>query len=332
MDKITELLEKRDRDRRAKLEELQELKNKDSAANEGVDYFDSTFNEKVREIQNNLNNVEAGDINLPNTFSKIGTSLQELQRYLSTSTFFLNDRKVQKCQETLKDLGTRLDDKKSQLCPKKKFGFRNKTVEKPVQLMEILDETDSTSVDTSKKIFEFTASDKKNELIYIQGDDANHHDITIANLNSCILRIDGHPGSMHLKNIQNCLILSGPISRSVFAENCTSTTFAIACQQLRLHSSTDCKIYLHVTSRGIIEDANQIQVAPYNWNYDGIEKDYEESGLPKDRNYWNNLGDFNWLSAEQHSPNWMEIPLENQIQDWETFVHEWKIKSGIQDT
>ena len=94
MDKI-EALERRNKDRKAKLEELQEIRNQETSKSEGIDYFETTFNEKVREIQNNLNNLEQGDTNLSGTFTKIGTSLQELQRYLSSSTFFLNDRKVQ---------------------------------------------------------------------------------------------------------------------------------------------------------------------------------------------------------------------------------------------
>lgn len=143
MDKITELLDKRHKERREKLENQQEIKSKEVSANEGVEYFDSVFDEKVREIQNNLNNLSAGDTNLATTFSKIGQTLQDLQRFLSSSTFFLNDRKVQKCQETLNDLSVRLDERKAQLIPKKKFGFKNKAAAPPKSSPAASDQVDA---------------------------------------------------------------------------------------------------------------------------------------------------------------------------------------------
>lgn len=324
MDKI-EALERRDKDRKAKLEELQEIRNRETSKSEGVEYFEITFNEKVREIQNNLNNLEQGDTNLPITFTKIGTSLQELQRYLSSSTFFLNDRKVQKCQETLKDLTSLLEDRKSKLIPKKKFGFRNKTLavaKDPNPSLCSLDDTDSTA--SNKKLFDYTVHNRSCEMILLQNEDANEKDLTVANLESCLLQIQGHPGSLHLKNIKNCLILSGPVSRSIFVENCKNTSFQIACQQLRLHSSNDCDIYLHVTSRGIIEDSQEIRVASYSWTYPGIDEDWREAKLPRDRNNWSDIADFNWLSADQKSPNWNVVPEESRVQDWETYVDDWK--------
>lgn len=325
MDKI-EALERRDKDRKAKLEELQEIRNRETSKSEGIEYFEITFNEKVREIQNNLNNLEQGDTNLPITFTKIGTSLQELQRYLSSSTFFLNDRKVQKCQETLKDLTTLLEERKSKLIPKKKFGFRNKTlaVVKDPNPTSTLDEDDTDSTASNKKLFDYTIHDRTCELIFLQDQDANEKDLTVANLESCLLQIQGHPGSLHLKNINNCLILSGPVSRSIFVENCTNSSFQIACQQLRLHSSNDCDIYLHVTSRGIIEDSNEIRVAPYSWTYPKVDEDWKEAYLPMDRNNWSDIADFNWLSSDQKSPNWSVVPEEIRVMDWENFVDGWK--------
>lgn len=317
MDKITELLDKRHKERREKLENKQEIKSKEVSSHEGVDYFDSVFDEKMREIQNNLNNLEAGDPNLATTFSKIGQTVQDLQRFLSSSTFFLNDRRVQKCQEQLNDITLRMDERKAQLVPKKRFGFKNKSTTKP----KVEDQIDAAATQTQPthqdmKQFEYTISNRVNEVINFNHADANEKDITVANLTSCVLRIEGHPGALHVKNLTNCLILSGPIARSFFGDNCKNCQFVIACQQLRLHTSTNCDIYLHVTSRGIIEDSKEIFVAPYNFEYPTILDDFTASGLPLDRNNWNDLADFNWLSTEQHSPNWNQIPESRLVRQW----------------
>lgn len=314
MEKITELLDKRHKERKEKLENLQEIKSKETSVNEGIDYFDSVYDEKVREIQNNLNNLEAGDVNLASTFCKITQTLQDLQRFLSSSTFFLTDRKVQKCQEQLNDILFRLDEKKAQLVPKKKFGFKNKAKAESRQGDQVDAVVAQRPAET--KQFEYTISNRRGEVINFTGVDADNQDLTVANLQDCVIRIEGHPGSLHVKNLHNCLIVSGPIARSFFGENCKQCRFVVACQQLRLHSSNACDIYLHVTSRGIIEDSNEIFVAPYNLQYPQLAADYDASGLPLNRNNWNDLADFNWLSTEQHSPNWSHIPESRLVTDW----------------
>lgn len=287
MEKITELLDKRHKERKSRLDNIQELKSKEVSVNEGIEYFESVFDEKVREIQNNLNNLEAGDSSLILTFSKIGHSIQELQKFLSTSTFFLNDRKVQKCQETLNELANHMDTRKSTLIPKKKFGFKNRPKGVQVKQSDTVDGASDRKLPAT--VFAYTISDRENELIKFNKIESNEKDITVANIRNCVLQIEGHPGSLHIKNATNCIIVCGPVSRAIFGDNCQTCVFAIACQQLRLHSSCQCDIYLHVTSRGIIEDSSQIRVAPYNYNYADIDSDFVASGLPTDKNNWNGL-------------------------------------------
>jgi len=316
MEKITEILDKRHKERKSRLDNLQELRTKETSASEGIEYFESVFDEKVREIQNNLNNLEAGDNNLPITFSKIGQSLQDLQKFLSTSTFFLNDRKVQKCQDVLNELSALLEDKKTKLIPKKKFGFRNRVVETKKK-EDVVDAPQKPALN-----FDFTIANRQNDLITFDPVACNEKDLTIADIANSIIKIEGHPGSLFFKNVTNCIITSGPVSRAVFGDNCQRCIFAVACQQLRVHNSSQCDIYLHVTSRGIIEDTNQIRVGPYNLKYAGIESDFLASGLMVDKNHWDDLADFNWLSTEQRSPNWSVIPEDQKISDWNQALEE----------
>lgn len=319
MEKITEILDKRHKERRTRLDNIQEIKNKETSANEGIEYFESAFDEKVREIQNNLSNLEIGDTNLPSTFCKIGQSLQELQKFLSSSTFFLNDRKVQKCQEILNDLSNRLEERKSNLIPKKKFGFKNRPKEPQRKAEDFVD-----SIENPKHtacVLGYTISNRENATITLTADETNEKDISIVGLKNCVVHVIGHPGSLHLKDIGNCIIVCGPISRSVFGETCCQSVFAFACQQLRLHNSFQCDIYLHVTSRGIIEDTSQIRVAPYNVVYTNIEADFVAAGISHDKNYWQDLADFNWLSTEQTSPNWAPMLLKDRINDWKMYIN-----------
>ena len=46
------------------------------------------------------------------------------------------------------------------------------------------------------------------------------------------------------------------------------------------------------------------------------------SGLDKTKNNWNKIDDFNWLSANEPSPNWKVIEESNRVKSWdETSLH-----------
>ena len=70
-------------------------------------------------------------------------------------------------------------------------------------------------------------------------------------------------------------VQSGPVSGSIFVENCADCSFVVACQQLRVHSTSSSHFYLHVTSRAVIEDSRQLAFAPYSRTYPELLADYE---------------------------------------------------------
>ena len=76
------------------------------------------------------------------------------------------------------------------------------------------------------------------------------------------------------KSLHNS-ILCGPVSSSVFIEDCKDCTFVVACQQLRVHGTVQSLFYLHVTSRAIIEDCRQVSFAPYNLTYPELEQHFK---------------------------------------------------------
>ncbi|KAG7222275.1 hypothetical protein INR49_027279 [Caranx melampygus] len=122
--------------------------------------------------------------------------------------------------------------------------------------------------------------------------------------------------TLHLKHIDSCEILCGPVSSSVFVDQCKNSTLVFPCQQLRTHNTTDTQVYLHVTSRAIIEDCQGVSFAPFSWSYPTLEEDFSVSGLDRDRNNWNQVDDFNWLAAGTPSPNWTVIPEADRKTNW----------------
>jgi len=123
-------------------------------------------------------------------------------------------------------------------------------------------------------------------------------------LENSVIEIYGAPNTLRVNNLLNCKVFSGPITTSIFINKCENCTFNIACQQLRVHSTTNCDIYLHVSSRAIIEDSSKLRFSAYNWSYNGIEEHFIASNLDPQQNNWKQIDDFNWLSTDKPSPNW----------------------------
>ena len=206
-----------------------------------------------------------------------------------------------------------VQEKLDEFIPKKKFAFKGKKKAEKATL---------STVDTVKKeikvdISEYNFSDKANEILTKKDNEVTNQDVAIARLSNCTVKLYGSPGAMHINNLKNCKIFSGPVSGSIFIDDCTDCVFVMPCQQMRIHSTTSTDFYIHVTSKAIIEDCQKVRFAPYNWKYSAIDEHYKTSGLDKSRNNWNEVDDFNWLASDSHSPNWSMLPDKDQIKQWE---------------
>jgi len=319
---VFEMMARRDRERKLANEKNQKARQIKSEQ-EGVDYFDNVFDGKASEIENRINAmVPSKDlVQLQEEFNIVARDLQDLQKYFTNSTFFLSDHKIKTCQNVINQLLTMSDDTKSKILPKKKFGFKNKSSK--TAKLDIQDGPVKPDVEEpTRKQFLWTQSQKINQVLKYAGDQVNDQDLTFKDMENCVIFINGHAGSLQMSKMKNCLVLCGPVSRSVFADSCENCTFAFACQQLRLHSSTSCYIYMLVTSRAIIEDCKDINFAPNTYSYSEYESDLEKSGLDGSINNWENVGDFNWLSTDMPSPNWNRIKDDEKVCDWSQFIND----------
>lgn len=332
-EKIAELLDKRNKDRQNNLNLKHEEIRKNAAENEGHETFQKTFRELVKNIEQSLNALKPADASiLAEQIHEVATAIQNLQNYLSSSTLFLSNYNVKTCQETLNSLNTKFEETKQKLLGKKKFGFRSKgNLISNVEQHTRQEDAKKTQVATSEPInlVEWTLEHKSNVEILLKRDEVNDQDITLSTFTNCIVRIEGHPASLQLSQFTNCIVLCGPVSRSVFADNCIDCKLLFGCQQSRFHSSMNCDLYMHVTSRAIIEDCSGIKVAPYNYQYAELDKDFKAAQLDLTRNNWSDLADFNFLSADVHSPNWSVISSEEIISDWCIYVENFREINNI---
>lgn len=332
--KMKDMLDRRHKERQLDLNNRHAIRLKDQSSSENQNYFMDIFLEQYQEVERNLNNIQSDDPkSLTKQFNSIAVSIQELQGYLSNSTLFLSDYTIKSAQHRIDSLLVQFDEIKLKFIPKKKFGFRSKEKEQPLVNEkskeignDVSDKTEKcTSPDSNaSKHIEWTIKNKSNEEIILQGADVDDKDLTISTMSNCLIQIVGHAGSLQVSHLKNCLILCGPVSRSVFADNCIDCKLVFGCQQFRLHLSKNCDIYMHVTGRAIIEDCTNVSVAPYNYTYPLIEQHFAQCGLNLYKNNWEDVADFNWLAFERHSPNWKPIEIENRITDWQLIMDQFR--------
>ncbi|XP_055351208.1 tubulin-specific chaperone C-like [Paramacrobiotus metropolitanus] len=134
-------------------------------------------------------------------------------------------------------------------------------------------------------------------------------DVNLTNMNSCEILLESGASTVYMNNLRDCTIICGPVRTSVFIAGCCRCTIVAACQQLRVHNSSDLQCYVHLASAGIIENTTNAQFGPYTLRYDGLEKDFEAANLAQEENNnWQNVQDFDYVVSKKRSPNVRIIP------------------------
>lgn len=322
--KIQERLQKRHQARAEDAERRKEAKESQTVAEEKGEYFSSTFNTERASIEELLSGCSGADrAAVAQTLEEATNKTLQLQKFLNDSMLFLTQYDLRQAQAALQKLQTSITEIREEALPKKKFAFRARTKasDKAPQVESDTPDTPadagSTKVDGPAESEQCSFSNMDNISLTKTAEEIQERDVLLTHLTNCKVRLLGSPSTLHLKHIDHCEILCGPVSSSVFVDHCTNSTLVFPCQQLRTHNTTDTQVYLHVTSRAIIEDCRGVSFAPFSWSYPTLEEDFAVSGLDQERNNWSQVDDFNWLAAGTPSPNWTVIPEADRKTSWE---------------
>ncbi|OWR40791.1 putative beta-tubulin cofactor C [Danaus plexippus plexippus] len=322
-------LSRRDAQRLEKLQKAHKAREEVEATSETEDYFSGAFKIRSENVEQLLTQVPSLEMDiLAQHFDIVKREINELQKFVVTSSFFLKEFNMRKYLGIVQNLQTKCYELEDTFVPRKKFGFTRKKLPKShSQKQHSIDESDSSGkIDSNKwdeKLFGFDS--KEDKVLSLENVDLFQRDVALRNLKNCTVSLKGVMGTLHITNLDNCIVLSGPVTSSVFVEKCTNCKIVTACQQLRMHSSLKCDIYLHVTSKGIVEDCLDIRTAPYNLTYDDLDKHFNMSMLDRNSNNWDCLDDFNWLAPDIPSPNWSILDVSQRVTNWD----EWWSKTPL---
>ena len=288
-------------------------------AEETTEYFKARFNEIQRNIETKLDNMEnVSTENKPSYIEELLSDVSHLQKLLTDSIHFLSQFSIKATQSTITNLNNKIQDKKSQCVPKKKFGFKTKS-SKPV--LDNVDHIKNKSTSGNQKDkFQLLLGNSSLDIKNLKDSEVTKHhdeidskDVTLSELSGCKVMLLGSASAVHIFRVSDSQIFIGPVKGSILIESCVNCTFVAACQQMRIHKTTESVFRIHVTSRAIIEECSSLKFAPLSWSYESFENDFKSSGLDRNTNNWNLVEDFNWLVSDVPSPNWSIVPEERSI-------------------
>ncbi|MEE6474036.1 hypothetical protein FKM82_010257 [Ascaphus truei] len=325
--RLPERLQKREQDRQRDAERKRQEKEGQVVLEEKSGYFRDSFGPEREAIDELLTGNGGGEE--PGALEEVSARLQVLQKLLNDSMMFLPPYDIRQAQDTLTRLQAALEGKRQLLQPKKKFAFKSRRkAAAPASDLQPpgVGQPDASDLqppapgvsqpDPSSSAAVCDLQGLTGQVLRMEAAELRQKDVLLSQLRDCTITLRGSPATLHLRGLRDCRLLCGPVSSSVLVDGCSGCVFAFPCQQLRAHSSSDTRFYLHVTSRAIIEDCRGLSFAPFSWSYEGIGQDYEASGLDRDRNNWSTVDDFNWLARGAVSPNWSVIPEEDRITRW----------------
>ncbi|NXV15293.1 TBCC protein, partial [Cepphus grylle] len=314
---LPERLQRREAERQQGVERQRQKKEAQVVKEEQSEFFVAAF-AREREAVEAL--LAAGSL------EEAAARLQGLQKLLTESVRFLAPYEVRQGQEAVARLQGDLATRRQQLQPKKKFAFRALKKEAPPgSEPRPAEPARPAAAAPGPGLAEGEAggpplcgfSRAEDQELELGPAELLQRDVVLSELRGCRVRLRGNANTLRVRDCRGCTVLCGPVSTSVLVDGCSDCLLVLACQQLRTHRTRDSRFYVQVTSRAVIEGCTKVSFAPYTWSYPGMERDFESSGLDRNRNNWKLVDDFDWLATDQPSPNWSLIPEQERISCWD---------------
>ncbi|CAK7334661.1 unnamed protein product [Dovyalis caffra] len=298
-----------------------------STTTDSTSSFLSTFTDSKRSIESQLTNSPSttDPTLLKSHLASISSSISSLEKLVAESSYSLPSYELRSSLKSIENLKQSLENLNSQLLPKKKFSFRNKSTNKsnhensnsiqipsnpensnPIPTQIPLSIRDSPGI-RNKENQNLTKNFKNFKEI---------GEFTLSDLDSCEVKLIGCVNALFVNKLRNCRVYTGPVIGSVLIEEVENCVFVLASHQIRIHYAKSCEFYLRVRSRPIIEDCEGAKFAPYCLRYEGIEEDLREAGLEEENENWGYVDDFKWLRAVK-SPNWSVLEENERIESVE---------------
>ncbi|KAI9438190.1 tubulin binding cofactor C-domain-containing protein [Lactarius indigo] len=264
-----------------------------------------------------------------NDWQELALNTRKLRKYLTEATTFLPSYDQRQCQAQMELLEQSLEETRSASLPKKKFAFKRKADRPPVLAVPTLPPSPQATppqpgLDHLSTVSTFhTLSAQSNCRLSFRslptfGDDTPTFDLTISDLNRCIVDLCSPANiasprhqlsltALHIRDLKNTILVLPHVKGSVLLHN-LHTCMVI----FRMHSSTNVRVYLSAVSNPVIEDCSAITFAEYPPFFASLNPLIADA-LPSNSNHAD-IQDFSHIRPTP-SPNWTIFPPRNENWD-----------------
>lgn len=284
-----------------------------------LDRFLIEFETELQNLQNDLQQskkINSSDENQSkNSLNNHLERLNHLRSKLAQNNELLPPYEMKRLQSKLDQSGETLNQVQQDLKPRSKFTFKKLPVLKPKPALPA-NGNDEEVVPKNASKLKMPSSECTGNIVTVIVNKTNEiieqtlitgNEVELTDLTDCSITLIGMASTLRILRCVTCDVKVGPVSRSIFVNDCSQCKLHLTCQQLRIHTTKDCDFHVRVTSGAIIEHCNDLRFLQLKWTYSDYERHLMEAGLRKDVNLWNRVQDFDWLAAEKPSPNWRPI-------------------------
>lgn len=280
------------------------------------------FASKVKELEHLLS--EASEIGQAEDQR---TALNELRVILNEGAETWPKYDVLRAQNLLRRVEETFDATRERLAPRRKFRFRTATRENASstqKLVPALQSEDQTlSKQTGRKANKYEVADvfgscTEGEVLIEVSESSGRGPYTIGDDRdvggrAVVVRGEGHGNKVALKDgsrsvrvigLSQCVVETGNVDGSVWISDCTKCLFRTQCRQLRVHSSSHCRLFVYVSASPIIEKCSKLTFGPLRG----------DPAIDGQRNKWSDVADMSSLHASG-SDNWTFASLPTDDDD-----------------
>ncbi|KAH3768108.1 tubulin-specific chaperone C [Pelomyxa schiedti] len=230
--------------------------------------------------------------------------IERLQSSLNNSASLLPVHDLRRSQQTLDQLQSKLSLVANKVTPPKVFSFKSKPASRlpPPVISPVEPLATVTSVTPSPKNGFFNLEGQT--LQQISSCSTNcRQDFSLDNLKRCKVFVLQQYVALRIACLHNCWVFCAPVAGSIHVENCSNCVLCFAGRQIRIHGTTNCKLFVFAKTNPIIENSSQLIFAPYCFDFEGKEGLFKACEFEESANRFSSVEDFNWLVGGP-SPNW----------------------------
>lgn len=256
----------------------------------------------------NISNLTDEDKKLK--LDQIFLKADEMKKYIHQNLPVMISYEIGVCNNLIKEIDSRISaERDNKKAFKFSFNLKSKSNTRPKPAKNVEEENvqnEQFPIKISQKITNTNGlRNLSNVEKTLTNDQIDSQEVELDSLTNCTIYLKGAPSILRLVNIRESKIFAGPVSSSIFIVNCHECRLQIVGQQMRIHDSTNCDIFQHITSRTIIENCSKLRFGLFSWNYDQMGDDFVKASIDKNVNNWTQIDDFDCLAGP--SPNWCLI-------------------------